>query len=294
VRCSDIGNWGEVVRLSGLERDLILFDAAAHTVTVNGNYVNSTISNVTQFAAVALGYQLTGSQALRISSQLALTESLTLTADIDLAGTGILGFTRDVGMDDVSGFSGTLNGNGHTISLAIGESYGMRNGAQASGEGSGQIYSRTNTALRQHDFLGLFGRIDRGAVVRELTVAGTIDFGLLYGKESKCYVKAGTLAAKVMGGGAVAVDNVTVRTAITYDGSSTSAYVTVGGLFAELTVASGTTLEVTGYTWDSTIANNSTGIDGILGGMIAYVCYNGATIRVTDCTLKGSMPTQAA
>jgi hypothetical protein len=87
-----------------------------------------------------------------------LSSALSLTGDISLADLGLTGFTRDnkddmlsstSGNESIEPFTGTLNGNGHTIALAIGEGYGVESDGTtpitASGLGKGAIIRTTIT-----------------------------------------------------------------------------------------------------------------------------------------------------
>lgn len=47
-----------------------------------------------------------------------LAANISLSADVDISDTGLTGFMRD---NDEGTFTGTLNGNSHTITMSIGK-----------------------------------------------------------------------------------------------------------------------------------------------------------------------------
>ncbi|MGN1480952.1 hypothetical protein, partial [Porcipelethomonas sp.] len=188
----DLGTWGEVVRISNIETDVLTFDSTEHTVTIKS--ASTSIGTVSDFVKTALNIQLnqrTHYDCLKFEDttnsthETLLASEITLTADIDLSGTGVNGFMRDgCGIDvnntdpvskidkdkigDVGSFTGTLNGGNHTVKLSIGEIYGEYTEGQT--EGIGQIY--------RHQYNGLFSVVGDGtnvtANIQKLTVDGTI------------------------------------------------------------------------------------------------------------------------
>ncbi|MBP5467487.1 MAG: hypothetical protein J6Y43_08010, partial [Clostridia bacterium] len=173
--CDDVGGWGQVLRTDGTilsESSLFTVDGSAHTITVKNAY--TTVSDITQFALTSLNISLNtdeGIGALQFTSGSAnssatlLGGTLTLGADITLAGTGLTGFTRDDGRN--AAFTRIFNGGSHTITLAIGEKYGLKaDGTALDADGKqGNIY--------RHKYIGLFAKID-GAAVSNLTVSGSM------------------------------------------------------------------------------------------------------------------------
>lgn len=174
----DIGTWGEVLRLSSSLREDNIFNIneTEHTVTVKR--AGTTVGSLAEFAVLALNMQLNSgtssdSTLLFESSSTTgtslLSSDITLNCNIDLSGTGITGLTRDDGENDA--YTGTFNGSGHTITLAVGEPYGYRsNTALAAGDasdGNGSIYS--------HYYNGLFSKTGSGVKFSDLTVSGVIN-----------------------------------------------------------------------------------------------------------------------
>ncbi|MBR3668288.1 MAG: hypothetical protein IKN66_14245 [Ruminococcus sp.] len=166
VDTDDLGTWGEVVRIAAVETNILTFDPTNHTVTVGAAV--PVMSTQNHLVRTALNMQLDGCGCLimpRTRNDVYST-NLSLDADISFAGTGVTGFMRDGGdLDDIGVFSGTLNGNGHTVTLAVGETYGNRNDAATSGKGSGQIC--------RHQYNGLFSVL--AGSVSDLKLDGNIN-----------------------------------------------------------------------------------------------------------------------
>ena len=209
----DVGGWGEVLRVDGTtlaESDLFTVDGTAHTVTVKAAV--TAIGTVTQFALTALNVQLNTEAAVGAlcftsgsanTSATLLAGSLSLTADLSLAKTGLTGFTRDDGGNDA--FSGSFDGGSHVLTLAIGEKYGLNGSgaALAADSKQGNIY--------RHTYNGLFAEIGGGASVEDLTISGKI---IVYQSEDKATVYAGALAAYCSG--TLTLSELTVDVTLTY------------------------------------------------------------------------------
>lgn len=187
VEVDDIGSWGEIVRFDakdtstegktkygfGSDATVVIVDESAHTVTIAEPTIDeddgSTIivGSSSDFAKAALNMQLESqSDVLQFeNSGDYLSTNIKLDADLVLSGLGISSFTRDNAETDSDTadkcvYSGTFDGNGHSVTLAIGEPYGYH--INSSGEtpveiaitdhtteGSGKIY--------RHRYNGLFG-----------------------------------------------------------------------------------------------------------------------------------------
>lgn len=197
----DLGTWGEVVRIPNVETDVLSYNETEHTVTVKPAV--SLIGTPADFVKTALNIQLNNIDSSNDNDRkydcllfedtssstrdTLLAGTISLTADIDLSGTGINGFMRDgcvvnasndnkpvsqitsTDIGDTGAFTGTLNGDSHTITLAIGESYGVFGSDQT--EGTGQIY--------RHQYNGLFSVIGNGkdstGTVNKLTINGDVN-----------------------------------------------------------------------------------------------------------------------
>ena len=185
---SDLGQWGEVVRFSNMETDIVDIDPTAHTVTLKAALTS--VTNPTTFAKLALNMQLNDGNthgALRFAqggdtkTTLLSSISITFSGTIDLSGTGILGLMRDGGNGcyyDVNDkqndsamkgnpdyFTGTITSTNAEIKLAVGETYGSGN---ANG---GRIYLSHNNG---HSAQGLLS-FANGATISGITVSGTMN-----------------------------------------------------------------------------------------------------------------------
>ena len=133
------------------------------------------VASADEFACLALTIQtrgyFSGMSGIGYSSMSKFSSAtINIADDINLTGTGITGLTQDVYTTNFTwAFTGTLNGNGHTVTLAVGEPYGMRGdtkiGSSDTSEGNGKIY--------YHNRLGLLGN-DGGSTVNNLKLGGTI------------------------------------------------------------------------------------------------------------------------
>lgn len=217
AQADDLGTWGEVVRLfdgkNAEDSRIVTFDESGHFVTLDRP--NTSIGTTVDFAKTALNIMLDQGvdyDCLKFADKsldrsALLSSELEFSADIDLSGTGINGFMRDgsceeissVNIGDVGAFVGTLNGGGHTLTLAIGETYG--NCADGQTECVGQMYS--------HQYNGLFSVVGDGtleATVNDLKINGTIR---AYGADS---TDIGGIAARSHG--SAVLDNITAEQSV--------------------------------------------------------------------------------
>lgn len=174
----DIGTWGQVVRVASdhNEGDTICFDETNHTVKLAS--AELTMDSADDFVRTALNIQLndgSNSGALCFTdtsnstqNNLLSSNDLKISGTIDLAGTGITGFTRDNGTN--SEFTGTLTGeNNAAVKLATGEFYGKNIAISDSnsGKGYGEIFT--------HKYNALFAKTGTGASVKGITIGGYIN-----------------------------------------------------------------------------------------------------------------------
>ena len=119
-------DWGGVLRLNDSDLlesadGVLSFDGSGHTVTINGFTSDSiTINNRADFARAALIMQHDRNDFVKYSGASRadmLAANISLSADVDISGTGLTGFMRDNGEDT---FKGTLNGNSHKITMTVG------------------------------------------------------------------------------------------------------------------------------------------------------------------------------
>ena len=184
---NDIGNYGEVYlkaegASTGLSADLITIDETTHQIILknpsDSNFLDGAVLNDTDdFALLAIAWQAHGTfpvAGVNTASYVNLqTQTITLNSDVDLTGTGITGISRD-SQQDAMVYSGTMDGQGHKITLAIGETYGLRDGSEikAEAEGGGKIYPYKWDNVYSHTDIGMFAQ-SRGKI-NKLTIAGQI------------------------------------------------------------------------------------------------------------------------
>ena len=291
---SDIGNWGEVIRVDGTKlkegsSDLLVYDSTNHTVTVK-NFNLSGISNEQDFAALALTMQCSDAKpegALRFSGSAALDSQITLSGGnnaIDLTGTGVTGLMRDDGTQGA--FTGSLNGGSRTVFLSIGDAYGIKAGTTCASTdaGCGQIYNHSN--------LGLFAKTGKNSI-SNLTVSGNINYGLSTQKE----IWVGGVTA-FQEAGTASYQNVTSDIAISFTGSvaadskETLKAAHVGGFVG---AASGAlTLTFTGCKWTRSITDSAAASDCYLGGYIGSMSPDGGSITLANSSIGNGTDKKAA
>ena len=284
---SDIGSWGEVIRVDGNtlkegSSDLLAYDSTNHTVTVK-SFNLSGISNEQDFAALALTMQCSGAKtdgALRFLGSAALDSQITLTGDnnttIDLKGTGVTGLMRDDGTQGT--FTGSLNGGNCTVALSIGDAYGIKAGTTCASTdaGCGQIYN--------HSYIGIFAKTGTTSI-SDFTVSGNINYGLSTQKE--IWVGGVTAFQET---GTVSYQNVTSDIAISFTGKVTdetketlkSAH--VGGFVGA--VSGAPQLTFTGCKWTGIITDRaSTASDCYLGGYIGSMSPDSGSIALNNSSI---------
>ena len=285
---SDIGNWGEVIRVYGTKlkeglSELLDYDSAAHTVTVK-SFDLSGISNEQDFAALALTMQCSGAKtegALRFSGSAALNSQITLTGDnnidIDLTGTGVTGLMRDDGTQ--GGFTGSLNGGSRKVVLGIGDAYGVKTDGTTctpADAGCGQIYN--------HSYLGLFAKTGTNSI-SNLTISGAINYGL--STQQEIWVGGVTAFQEA---GTVSYQNVISDIAISFTGKVTDdtketlKTAHVGGFVGAVSGTS--TLTFAGCKWTGSITDSAkTASDCYLGGYIGSMSPDGGSIALNNSSI---------
>lgn len=295
--------YGEVIRLDGqkLPKNLIQIKEITHKLmgpsdsiwnwqigyekSWNGGNRELTISSEKDFACLALSVQFgalwNGVYGLNPDNRAQLLESnvtINLNADIDLSGTGVMGLGFD-SAGNLQIFKGTFNGCNHTITLAIGEPYGIRDNNDTSA-GNGKIY--------RHNRLGLFPAIGGGAKVNNLTINGVMNF------DNGLAVDAGSLAATITG--SATLSGVTCKPAIACDDTFGND-VNIGGIAGSMTGA-GTVSFGDNTKEQATIGavGNSTDNKGVtlkgntrIGGAVGYVADVAATVNVTSLEIGGKI-----
>lgn len=209
VSVSDIGSYGEVIRLDGsklketdgnnVDDTTLFINSASHQFSVAYTPGETlAINNTRDLAAVAVLLQQGNTEGL-------LSKSITVNCDVDLTGTGIYSLLRD---NESQKYIGTFNGNNHTITLAAGEAYGYlsdstlaanENGTSAT-VGIGQIYN--------HSTIGFIPYCN--GKVQNLILNGSIYF---HNVSNGVDVRCGAVAGYTDG---ATFENITVDTKIVY------------------------------------------------------------------------------
>lgn len=243
-------DWGGVLRLNNSDllesADSVLsFDGSGHTVTINGfSNNNITISNRADFARAALIMQHDSNDFVKYSGASRadmLAANISLSADVDISDTGLTGFMRDNGEDT---FTGTLNGNSHTITMSIGKDakivFHTHNG----------LFAKTSSA-----------KISNIKIVSNLNIVGDNVSG-----GDACYI--GSVSA--YNSGALTIDSVTADVTASPSGAYTNF---VGGLVGYVADAtSEVSFTNSAVTANLTYNNSTTTVDcTCLGGVIGMV-----------------------
>lgn len=306
---SDIGNWGAVVRLGGNLTEssdgVLSFDVTTHTVRIN-NGVGTDINNANAFAAYALAFDLsnayasTGSAALSFATPVnpSSQQSVTLTGDIDLTGTGILGIGKDSFEKNESAqrFQGTFEGGSHTITLDIGTTYGAS--VSTGDNAAGQLYAKRSDQRDAHYSLALIPFA--GAVaIQNLTIAGTVNGRIPHNvkeEENSGDIRYPAFVSAAIGlaGGKTDFENMTVNTkvSVTEESDAKKLHVWQSGFLGR---CESKVLTFKNCIWgsDSTLIDERDTDNQRIGGLAAEV-MGGCTVTVENCTLSGSITSKAA
>lgn len=297
VKIDDVYSYGQVIRLGDkLDENLITIDEshqrhfASNLTKTDGGF---TLGSADDFAKLAITWQTSGYFSAvndvtnsNFTSQIP-SAKINLSDNIDLSGTGLTGLTKDRVPNNIAnvdenghGFTGSLDGGGHIISLAVGEPYGVHGDKvlddKDASAGNGKIY--------RHGRLGLFAQLGSKAVIKNITVGGSLRF------DNGVEVHAGSFAATITGNatftGAVA------KAAIACDQTFTNA-ANVGGIAGSVTGAATVTFEANGNTASAaqatiTFPNELMG-GATIGGAIGWVNDNTTNVNVTKLTVGGAL-----
>lgn len=265
-------DWGGVLRLNDSDLlesadGVLSFDGSGHTVTINGFTNNNiTISNRADFARAALIMQHDSNDFVKYSGASRadmLAANISLSADVDISDTGLTGFMRDNGEDT---FTGTLNGNSHTITMSVGK----------------------DAKIVFHTHNGLFAKTS-GAKISNLTIVS--NFNIVGDNASggdACYI--GSVSA--YNSGALAIDSVTADVTASPSGAYTNF---VGGLVGYVADAtSEVSFTNSAVTVNLTYDNSTTKVDctclGGVIGMVGAVTSKPATgIKFDNVTVGGKI-----
>lgn len=294
-KINDIGNYGEVIRLKA---DTTTSDAQggldSELLSINGEHViqykspnfslsntEITINSKEDLALLSIAWNSRGffsaDSNLTADNWTTLqSKNINFTADVNLKNTGIIGISRDI---DDSAYTGNINGNSHTLTLSIGETYGYKGGSIATNEteGCGKIYSSGS----KHTDIGLFSRM--GGNVSNLTITGSIHAGVSNGD-----MQIGSIAARQETNETV-ISNVQVTTAIAFDAQGDSKISRIGGLFGSAEKVKSN--ENTCIQSDITISNAGNGKQTYAGSVAGYM--SAGTLECNCVTIGGTIVTDA-
>lgn len=268
----------------------------------------SEINSANAFAAYALAFDLSkaykgsgSSAALSFANSVdaAVLQTVTLTGDIDLTGTGIIGIGKDNVEKDASAqkFTGTLNGNNRTITLDIGTTYGA-NVSGAGDNAAGQLYAKRSDQRDAHYSLALIP-FAGDVTVQNLTIAGTVACRVpqnVNEEENSGDIRYPAFVSAAIGlaGGNTDFENVTVNTKVSVaeETDAKKLHVWQAGFLGRCESAS---LTFHDCTWgsDSTLIDERNTDNQRIGGLAAEV-MGSCKVTVENCTLSGSITSKAA
>ena len=243
-------DWGGVLRLNDSDLlesadGVLSFDGSGHTVTINGfPNKNITISNRADFARAALIMQHDSNDFVKYSGASRadmLAANISLSADVDISDTGLTGFMRDNGEHT---FTGTLNGNSHTITMSVGK----------------------DAKIVFHTHNGLFAKTS-GAKISNIKIVSNLNIvGDNVSGGDACYI--GSVSA--YNSGALTIDSVTADVTASPSGAYTNFVGGLVGYVAEAT--SEVSFTNSAVTANLTYDNSTTTVDcTCLGGVIGMV-----------------------
>ena len=265
-------DWGGVLRLNDSDllesaNGVLSFDGSGHTVTINGFPNNNiTISNRADFARAALIMQHDSNDFVKYSGASRadmLAANISLSADVDISDTGLTGFMRD---NDEGTFTGTLNGNSHTITMSIGK----------------------DAKIVFHTHNGLFAKTS-GAKISNLTLVSNFNIvGDNVSGGDACYI--GSVSA--YNSGALTIDKVTADVTASPSGAYTNF---VGGLVGYVADAtSEVSFTNSAVTANLTYNNSTTKVDctclgGVIGMVGAVTSTSAPVIKFDNVTVGGKI-----
>lgn len=265
-------DWGGVLRLNDSDllesADSVLsFDGSGHTVTINGfSNNNITISNRADFARAALIMQHDSNDFVKYSGASRadmLAANISLSADVDISDTGLTGFMRDNGEDT---FTGTLNGNSHTITMSIGK----------------------DAKIVFHTHNGLFAKTSSAKISNLKLVSNFNIVGDNVSGGDACYI--GSVSA--YNSGTLTIDKVTADVTASPSGAYTNF---VGGLVGYVADAtSEVSFTNSAVTANLTYNNSTTKVDctclgGVIGMVGAVTSKPTTGIKFNNVTVDGNI-----
>ena len=265
-------DWGGVLRLNNSDLlesagGVLSFDGSGHTVTINGFPNNNiTISNRADFARAALIMQHDSNVFVKYSGASRadmLAANISLSADVDISDTGLTGFMRDNGEDT---FTGTLNGNSHTITMSVGK----------------------DAKIVFHTHNGLFAKTSGAKISNLMLVSNFNIVGDNVSGGDACYI--GSVSA--YNSGALTIDSVTADVTASPSGAYTNF---VGGLVGYVADAtSEVSFTNSAVTANLTYNNSTTKVDctclgGVIGMVGAVTSTSAPVIKFDNVTVGGKI-----
>ena len=323
---SDIGNWGSVIRLgtnlsekintstsetstNGTSNSVFTFNETAHTVTIN-NGNETKINNANDFAAYALAFVFANTdtgktEALNVNKKVNRDDkqNVTLTGNVDLTGTGILGIGKDSREknEKAQTFTGTFNGGNYKITLDIGSVYGNVTLAEnnSTPNAAGQLYAKRSDQRDTHYSLALIP-FAGDVTISNLTIAGNVNCKIpktVNQEETNIQYPAFVASAIGRASGKTEFNSVIVNTKVSVTEEATEATAAKklltwqGGFLAR---CEGSTLNFKNCTWGSeaSLTDKRSTDNHRIGGLAAEV-MGGCTVTVEGCTLSGSITSKA-
>ena len=281
---SDVGSYGEVIRLDGSslkESDgssdantLFNYYANSHQLTVA--YIpgdNPMISSKRDLAALAILIQKNKTSGL-LNQNITVSSSLS-GQTLDLSGTGIVSLLRDNGSQI---YTGTFEGSSCIVKMAAGEAYGYMSDStlavnadgNSAAVGIGQIYN--------HSAIGFLPYCN--GTVQNLTLDGFVYFqNVSGGTDVRCGAAAGYTDGAVF-------RNVTAKTQIVYRdglGGADLKVMSIGGLTGR---AKGT-VTFENCSMQGSISSVSGCHDFAIGGYLA-AGDEGTNVTFRNCSIKST------
>lgn len=265
-------DWGGVLRLNNSDLlesadGVLSFDGSGHTVTINGfSNNNITISNRADFARAALIMQHESNDFVKYSGASRadmLAANISLSADVAISDTGLTGFMRDNGEDT---FTGTLNGNSHTITMSVGK----------------------DAKIVFHTHNGLFAKTSGAKISNLMLVSNFNIVGDNVSGGDACYI--GSISA--YNSGALTIDSVTADVTASPSGAYTNF---VGGLVGYVADAtSEVSFTNSAVTANLTYDNSTTKVDctclgGVIGMVGAVTSTSAPVIKFDNVTVDGNI-----
>ena len=264
-------DWGGVLRLNNSDLlesagGVLSFDGSGHTVTINGFSNNITISNRADFARAALIMQHESNDFVKYSGASRadmLAANISLSADVAISDTGLTGFMRDNGEDT---FTGTLNGNSHTITMSVGK----------------------DAKIVFHTHNGLFAKTSGAKISNLMLVSNFNIVGDNVSGGDACYI--GSISA--YNSGALTIDSVTANVTASPSGAYTNF---VGGLVGYVADAtSEVSFTNSAVTANLTYNNSTTKVDctclgGVIGMVGAVTSTSAPVIKFDNVTVGGKI-----